>query len=147
MIPRPPRSTRTDTLFPYTTLFRSIFYNKTSTSSEGSGAVESPVISIQESTNLFTIPENEIPETTNYDIIDIQTISSLNLSVEEITDIVFDNFISTVVDDSLFLGSFLSREPQIFELILNNNAMLQEILLVHGPLVGSVVTNAQTLII
>src|SRR3546814_1310995 len=26
MIRRPPRSTRTDTLFPYTTLFRSIFY-------------------------------------------------------------------------------------------------------------------------
>src|SRR3546814_12942944 len=25
MIPRPPRSTRTDTLFPYTTLFRSIY--------------------------------------------------------------------------------------------------------------------------
>src|SRR3546814_3195610 len=28
MIRRPPRSTRTDTLFPYTTLFRSIVYNK-----------------------------------------------------------------------------------------------------------------------
>src|SRR3546814_16121823 len=27
MIRRPPRSTRTDTLFPYTTLFRSLFYN------------------------------------------------------------------------------------------------------------------------
>src|SRR3546814_6234282 len=27
MIRRPPRSTRTDTLFPYTTLFRSIFNN------------------------------------------------------------------------------------------------------------------------
>src|SRR3546814_11677982 len=26
MIRRPPRSTRTDTLFPYTTLFRSLFY-------------------------------------------------------------------------------------------------------------------------
>src|SRR3546814_15801157 len=26
MIRRPPRSTRTDTLFPYTTLFRSIYY-------------------------------------------------------------------------------------------------------------------------
>src|SRR3546814_4906805 len=25
MIPRPPRSTRTDTLFPYTTIFRSLF--------------------------------------------------------------------------------------------------------------------------
>src|SRR3546814_18950378 len=28
MIRRPPRSTRTDTLFPYTTLFRSIFVKK-----------------------------------------------------------------------------------------------------------------------
>src|SRR3546814_3153496 len=30
MIPRPPRSTRTDTLFPYTTLFRSIISQDTS---------------------------------------------------------------------------------------------------------------------
>src|SRR3546814_7727190 len=43
MIRRPPRSTRTDTLFPYTTLFRSIFerfYRPDSSrhrSSEGSG--------------------------------------------------------------------------------------------------------------
>src|SRR3546814_8378450 len=29
MIRRPPRSTRTDTLFPYTTLFRSILHDKT----------------------------------------------------------------------------------------------------------------------
>src|SRR3546814_20385390 len=28
MIRRPPRSTRTDTLFPYTTLFRSLFYRE-----------------------------------------------------------------------------------------------------------------------
>src|SRR3546814_16718379 len=28
MIRRPPRSTRTDTLFPYTTLFRSLFYTE-----------------------------------------------------------------------------------------------------------------------
>src|SRR3546814_4216544 len=28
MIRRPPRSTRTDTLFPYTTLFRSVLYTK-----------------------------------------------------------------------------------------------------------------------
>src|SRR3546814_14356580 len=30
MIRRPPRSTRTDTLFPYTTLFRSVFLNRSS---------------------------------------------------------------------------------------------------------------------
>src|SRR3546814_4712258 len=29
MIPRPPRSTRTDTLFPYTTLFRSVIFDLT----------------------------------------------------------------------------------------------------------------------
>src|SRR3546814_9250526 len=28
MIRRPPRSTRTDTLFPYTTLFRSVLFNR-----------------------------------------------------------------------------------------------------------------------
>src|SRR3546814_4935901 len=33
MIRRPPRSTRTDTLFPYTTLFRSLQYTSGSTSS------------------------------------------------------------------------------------------------------------------
>src|SRR3546814_11803930 len=34
MIRRPPRSTRTDTLFPYTTLFRSLAKNAKSTSAE-----------------------------------------------------------------------------------------------------------------
>src|SRR3546814_1523191 len=34
MIRRPPRSTRTDTLFPYTTLFRSYLLTSTSTSSK-----------------------------------------------------------------------------------------------------------------
>src|SRR3546814_12370466 len=45
MIRRPPRSTRTDTLFPYTTLFRSHHYpasgcEKTSTGREGGVAEE-----------------------------------------------------------------------------------------------------------
>src|SRR3546814_15542237 len=35
MIRRPPRSTRTDTLFPYTTLFRSVLWSKT----DGANAV------------------------------------------------------------------------------------------------------------
>src|SRR3546814_2301425 len=35
MIRRPPRSTRTDTLFPYTTLFRSVFVERVSTDAEG----------------------------------------------------------------------------------------------------------------
>src|SRR3546814_4417148 len=36
MIRRPPRSTRTDTLFPYTTLFRSIVYMRTAGKDAGS---------------------------------------------------------------------------------------------------------------
>src|SRR3546814_4006136 len=38
MIRRPPRSTRTDTLFPYTTLFRSVHeYQESTPSPDGSG--------------------------------------------------------------------------------------------------------------
>src|SRR3546814_20501189 len=37
MIRRPPRSTRTDTLFPYTTLFRSLFGDGRSACPTGSG--------------------------------------------------------------------------------------------------------------
>src|SRR3546814_10108395 len=36
MIPRPPRSTRTDTLFPYTTLFRSLSHGRRHRCSNGS---------------------------------------------------------------------------------------------------------------
>src|SRR3546814_14303736 len=53
MIRRPPRSTRTDTLFPYTTLFRSVFYH--------------PAIGRLDLVNLFlrrrpvqTVPDNRI---------------------------------------------------------------------------------------
>src|SRR3546814_7813732 len=35
MIRRPPRSTRTDTLFPYTTLFRSTFFQQVAQSEHG----------------------------------------------------------------------------------------------------------------
>src|SRR3546814_21148603 len=51
MIRRPPRSTRTDTLFPYTTLFRSLFplearqrtaFAKTRSSSGANGAARRP---------------------------------------------------------------------------------------------------------
>src|SRR3546814_3181083 len=38
MIRRPPRSTRTDTLFPYTTLFRSPEFARTMLASAGDGA-------------------------------------------------------------------------------------------------------------
>src|SRR3546814_7264351 len=40
MIRRPPRSTRTDTLFPYTTLFRSIASGLTAISSRSADSVE-----------------------------------------------------------------------------------------------------------
>src|SRR3546814_5474952 len=39
MIRRPPRSTRTDTLFPYTTLFRSIFLDRRGDRSDGEVAI------------------------------------------------------------------------------------------------------------
>src|SRR3546814_11041071 len=42
MIRRPPRSTRTDTLFPYTTLFRSAFYDESELSEGEGGARLSP---------------------------------------------------------------------------------------------------------
>src|SRR3546814_18643878 len=37
MIRRPPRSTRTDTLFPYTTLFRSVYYHGQRTLADETG--------------------------------------------------------------------------------------------------------------
>src|SRR3546814_4818924 len=39
MIRRPPRSTRTDTLFPYTTLFRSIALGQNAKADQGSSAI------------------------------------------------------------------------------------------------------------
>src|SRR3546814_8549465 len=44
MIRRPPRSTRTDTLFPYTTLFRSAFETARRTSCTGKSRSSSPKI-------------------------------------------------------------------------------------------------------
>src|SRR3546814_14843755 len=52
MIRRPPRSTRTDTLFPYTTLFRSLFRNI------GTGYVGNPYKAPTEWTKL----EQVVPE-------------------------------------------------------------------------------------
>src|SRR3546814_10974486 len=40
MIPRPPRSTRSDTLFPYTTLFRSCDLGGTTAPASGDGSAE-----------------------------------------------------------------------------------------------------------
>src|SRR3546814_11326006 len=42
MIRRPPRSTRTDTLFPYTTLFRSNSSSRTTATEEKNGAARAP---------------------------------------------------------------------------------------------------------
>src|SRR3546814_10278382 len=42
MIRRPPRSTRTDTLFPYTTLFRSHHLDRSGTRSRGRRALDRP---------------------------------------------------------------------------------------------------------
>src|SRR3546814_19797523 len=46
MIPRPPRSTRTDTLFPYTTLFRSIALSQARQSSDKPNADKQAVVVI-----------------------------------------------------------------------------------------------------
>src|SRR3546814_15542286 len=46
MIRRPPRSTRTDTLFPYTTLFRSDVINRHGAKVYGKAAVGSPPMSV-----------------------------------------------------------------------------------------------------
>src|SRR3546814_13161559 len=59
MIPRPPRSTRTDTLFPYTTLFRSLImatigtFKKTSTNEFAGDIV---TLSVQ-ARNVRIVPE------------------------------------------------------------------------------------------
>src|SRR3546814_3641843 len=49
MIRRPPRSTRTDTLFPYTTLFRSVTLT----------AVDDPAVSLSSPTDTATITDND----------------------------------------------------------------------------------------
>src|SRR3546814_13528857 len=45
MIRRPPRSTRTDTLFPYTTLFRSLDKTVQFTQIDGMSSTQSPLVS------------------------------------------------------------------------------------------------------
>src|SRR3546814_8700803 len=47
MIRRPPRSTRTDTLFPYTTLFRSVAFHVTVAAAAGNSALRDIHSSIQ----------------------------------------------------------------------------------------------------
>src|SRR3546814_10968569 len=44
MIRRPPRSTRTDTLFPYTTLFRSVAFDDDAPKAEQSRAIVSTIV-------------------------------------------------------------------------------------------------------
>src|SRR3546814_7335251 len=43
MIRRPPRSTRTDTLFPYTTLFRSLFPDATAATTDTAGVARGSI--------------------------------------------------------------------------------------------------------
>src|SRR3546814_14383468 len=51
MIRRPPRSTRTDTLFPYTTLFRSLTARRTDAEKEAKGLDGTPLTLIRQSSN------------------------------------------------------------------------------------------------
>src|SRR3546814_2063507 len=57
MIRRPPRSKRTDTLFPYTTLFRSVYMNKVD-QVDGEELVE---MEIRELLSSYDFPGDDIP--------------------------------------------------------------------------------------
>src|SRR3546814_18925466 len=60
MIPRPPRSTRTDTLFPYTTLFRSLGHTSNESSFRSRGFQFGVVAAI--AAHLFGISRIVVPE-------------------------------------------------------------------------------------
>src|SRR3546814_13935023 len=67
MIRRPPRSTRTDTLFPYTTLFRSLGIH------EHELERSQPVLVSVEMLSLYDHPvEDEIREVVDYDFLRLQ---------------------------------------------------------------------------
>src|SRR3546814_9262129 len=78
MIRRPPRSTRTDTLFPYTTLFRSSVGGKTAINVAAGknliGAFHQPAIVLIDPTTLATLPARELgagyAEVVKYGLID-----------------------------------------------------------------------------
>src|SRR3546814_6050457 len=61
MIRRPPRSTRTDTLFPYTTLFRSAFCIKTAKGDTIAAETIVLAIGTQGNPNRLRCPGNELP--------------------------------------------------------------------------------------
>src|SRR3546814_1400944 len=60
MIRRPPRSTRTDTLFPYTTLFRSSISSSSSSSSWG-GTFDLLALGVSEATSCATALSSDRP--------------------------------------------------------------------------------------
>src|SRR3546814_4129654 len=99
MIRRPPRSTRTDTLFPYTTLFRSTLFGKSSTG----GAV------------LFTPikPSNEFggyidTQIGNYDMLELQ--GALNVPI--IKDVLAVRFVGDVARRDGFTKSLSTGQKQ-----------------------------------
>src|SRR3546814_5998283 len=73
MIRRPPRSTRTDTLFPYTTLFRSCLWSIGSCSTKVGHLRTAPALSPIQSMGL-DISTRSIPEPTpNIDLVEIRS--------------------------------------------------------------------------
>src|SRR3546814_20157259 len=60
MIRRPPRSTRTDTLFPYTTLFRSLFGSPNNTVLPSAGTVQTENIALYANLTYDILPNLEL---------------------------------------------------------------------------------------
>src|SRR3546814_17488961 len=57
MIPRPPRSTRADTLFPYTTLFRSVLQP-----AQVAAVDTDRIVAVTSAGHLLAFPVSELPE-------------------------------------------------------------------------------------
>src|SRR3546814_5232091 len=98
MLRRPPRSTRTDTLFPYTTLFRSVAV-----------AARSGVLRVDEELHLSVLPaEDEDPEV-------IKLRAKLDLRIGEVQ---LPEVILAVDAQVRFSWIMLGREPRSTEELL-----------------------------
>src|SRR3546814_11524871 len=96
MIRRPPRSTRTDTLFPYTTLFRSRARRKPASRSGGAGRCSSRVFSPP-----LPSPSSSAPRSASAR--DKRAQRPLDRAMAEFTDALTDKHIA-----------FIERQPMFF---------------------------------
>lgn len=91
------------------------------------------------SPNQNIVPEIDIPELTT------NTINDNSIINEEAFNYVYDEaftqFAYQLIDDSLLLGLRLNNSPQVFDLILENNQMLQQLLLINEPTTSMAVTS------